>query len=287
VTTASHYPVAVIGSGELAAELTTRIRRGSSPLRLAAVAHGIDDVKLVLDATTAAAHVANRDRLHSTGARIIDLTGAALGPHCVPAVNLDHHLDAPTLAMGTAQGQAAVPIVAAVARCGSVAYAEVVSATSTRTMEPDARAAVDDVIETTSAALQSVGGAQRGKTVLLLSPADPPTIARHTVYCLVDGGGDHVAIEQAIIAMVDRVTGYAPGYRLKQRVQFETFGADRPLHTPETGPFTGTRVTALLEVAATADQLAEDAGNLDITASAALAAAERIAAHDTAGAHRS
>jgi len=162
-----------------------------------------------------------------------------------------------------------------------VSYAEIVSSISSKSAGPGTRANIDEFIETTSTALQVVGGAQRGRTVLILNPADPPVMMRNTVYCLVDGDTDHHAIEESITTMVDTVRGYVPGYRVRQRVQFEMFGSDSPLHIPETGKFIGTRVTVLLEVTGAAEYLPAHAGNLDIMTSAAKTTAERIAAHST------
>jgi acetaldehyde dehydrogenase len=314
--TQSKWPVAIIGSGNIGTDLMIKIMRGDGPLTVAAMvgidpdsdglaraarmgvpttAHGVDglfampdfhDIRLVFDATAASAHRANRAQLAGTGVRMLDLTPAAIGPYCVPVVNLDDHLDAPNLNMVTCGGQATVPIVAAVARCGIVSYAEIVSSISSKSAGPGTRASIDDFIETTATALQLVAGAQRGKAVMILNPADPPVLMRNTVYCLVDGDADHHQIETDVIAMVDKVSTYVPGYRLKQRIQLETFGATNPLYIPETGKFTGTRVTVLLEVAGAADYLPAYAGNLDIMTSAAKATAERIASHDfeTAGA---
>jgi acetaldehyde dehydrogenase len=314
--TQSKWPVAIIGSGNIGTDLMIKIMRGDGPLTVAAMvgidpdsdglaraarmgvpttAHGVDglfampdfhDIRLVFDATAASAHRANWAQLAGTGVRMLDLTTAAIGPYCVPVVNLDDHLDAPNLNMVTCGGQATVPIVAAVVRCGIVSYAEIVSSISSKSAGPGTRASIDDFIETTATALQLVAGAQRGKAVMILNPADPPVLIRNTVYCLVDGDADHHQIETDVIAMVDKVSTYVPGYRLKQRIQLETFGATNPLYIPETGKFTGTRVTVLLEVAGAADYLPAYAGNLDIMTSAAKATAERIATHDfeTAGA---
>lgn len=303
------WPVAIIGSGNIGTDLMIKIACSDGPLVMGAMigidpasdglaraarmgipttADGIDGllampdfagIKVVFDATSAGAHRANWARLKDTGVRVLDLTPAAVGPYCVPVVNLDDHLDAPNLNMVTCGGQATVPIVAAVAAVGAVSYAEIVSAISSASAGPGTRASLDEFTETTAAALQTVGGARRGRAVIILNPAEPPVMMRNTVYCLVDGDVNHDAIEHAIETMVAKVQNYVPGYRLKQRVQFERFTAAAPLHIPETGPFIGTQVTALLEVAGAAHYLPAHAGNLDIMTSAAKATAERIAAH--------
>lgn len=310
------WPVAIVGSGNIGTDLMIKILHSDGPLTMAAMvgidpesdglaraqrmgaastADGIDgllamsnfgDIKLVFDATSAGAHRANWATLKDTGVRVLDLTPAAIGPYCVPVVNLDDHLDAPNLNMVTCGGQATVPIVAAVAQVGIVSYAEIVSSISAKSAGPGTRASIDEFTETTAAALRAVGGAQRARALMVLNPADPPVLMRNTVYCLVDGDADHGAIERSIEAMVDQVREYVPGYRLKQRVQFEIFAADSPLFIPESGKFTGTRVTVLLEVAGAAHYLPAYAGNLDIMTSAAKATAERIALHAsrTAGA---
>lgn len=216
-------------------------------------------------------------RTPPSGVRVVDLCPSASGPYCVPAVNLDEHLHAPNLNIATGAAQAAVPIVAAVARVGSVSYAEVVSSVAARSAGPEIRTAVDTFIETTNAAVRTVGGARRARTVLVLNPADPPILMRTTVYCLVGGEPDHRAVEESVVEMVDRVRDYTPGYRLTQRVQFATFTGARPLWIPETGAFVGTRVTALLEVAAAADSgLPAHAGNIDIINCAAARIREYI-----------
>lgn len=315
MTSQGKWPVAIIGSGNIGTDLMIKILRGDGPLTAAAMvgidpesdglaraarmgvpttARGVDgllgmphfaDVRLVFDATSARAHLANYAKLRETGVRMLDLTPAAVGPYCVPVVNIDDHLQAPNLNMVTCGGQATVPIVAAVAQSGIVSYAEIASSISSKSAGPGTRANIDEFTETTAAALQVVGGAQRGKAVMILNPADPPVMMRNTVYCLIDGDTDRRRIETDVLSMVERVKSYVPGYRLKQRIQFEAFGASNPLHIPETGKFIGTRVTVLLEVTGAAHYLPAYAGNLDIMTSAAVAAAERIATHaaETAG----
>lgn len=315
MTSQGKWPVAIIGSGNIGTDLMIKILRGDGPLTAAAMvgidpesdglaraarmgvpttARGVDgllgmphfgDIRLVFDATSARAHLANYAKLRETGVRMLDLTPAAVGPYCVPVVNIDDHLQAPNLNMVTCGGQATVPIVAAVAQSGIVSYAEIASSISSKSAGPGTRANIDEFTETTAAALQVVGGAQRGKAVMILNPADPPVMMRNTVYCLIDGDTDRRRIETDVLSMVERVKSYVPGYRLKQRIQFEAFGASNPLHIPETGKFIGTRVTVLLEVTGAAHYLPAYAGNLDIMTSAAVAAAERIATHaaETAG----
>jgi acetaldehyde dehydrogenase len=311
MTSQRDWPVAIIGSGNIGTDLMIKILRSDGPLTVGAMvgidpasdglaraarmgvpitAGGVDgllampdfgDIKVVFDATSATAHRANWAKLRDTGVRMLDLTPASIGPFCVPVVNLGEHLDAPNLNMVTCGGQATVPIIAAVAQSGIVSYAEIVSSISAKSAGPGTRANIDEFTETTASALQVVGGAQRGKTVMIINPADPPVMMRNTVFCLVDGDADHGAIENDVLAMIDRVNCYVPGYRLKQRIQFETFSSERPLHIPETGKFTGTRVTVLLEVTGAAHYLPAYAGNLDIMTSAAKATAERIASHST------
>jgi acetaldehyde dehydrogenase len=296
MTSQGDWPVAIIGSGDLGTDLMTKILCSDGPLTVAAVVgseSGLDgllampefrDVRIVFNAS-AGAHRANWARLAHAGVRMLDLTSTAIGPFCVPAVNLDDLVDAPKLSMVTPDGQAAVPIVAAVAQSGIVSYAEIVSSISAKAVGPETRAIIDDLAQTSVAAMQVVGGAQRGKAMLILNPAVPPMLMRNTVYCLVAGDADHQRIESDVLAMVDKVRTYIPGYRLKQRIQFETFSMANPLHIPETGKFTGTRVTVLLEVAGAADYVPAYAGNVDVMTAAAKATAECIAARaaETAG----
>jgi acetaldehyde dehydrogenase len=237
-----------------------------------------EGIRLVFDATSASAHRANWKLLSDTGVRILDLTPAAIGPYCVPVVNLDENLDAANLNMVTCGGQATVPIVSAVGLVAPVFYAEIVSSIASKSAGPGTRANIDEFTETTARALEVVGGASRGKAVIVLNPAEPPLLMRNTVYCLIEDGCDHEAVRVAVGEMVASVQQYVPGYRLKQVLQFEEFTRDEPLHIPETGKFSGTRVTAFLEVTGEAHYLPAYAGNLDIMTSAALATAERLSA---------
>jgi acetaldehyde dehydrogenase len=301
------WPVAIIGSGNIGTDLMIKIKRGSKRLRMAALvgidptsdglaraarmgvattADGVegllalpemDGLKLVFDATSASSHTANWAALEPRGVRMLDLTPAAIGPYCVPVVNLDDHLDAPNLNMVTCGGQATVPIVAAVSEAAPVAYAEIVASISSKSAGPGTRANLDEFTETTARALQVVGGAARGKAIVVLNPAEPPLLMRNTVYCLIEGDCDHERIARSVEDMVATVQMYVPGYELKQAVQFEVFTADEPLHIPETGKFWGTRVTVFLQVTGAAHYLPAYAGNLDIMTSAALATAERLA----------
>ncbi|GIH75603.1 acetaldehyde dehydrogenase [Planobispora longispora] len=241
------------------------------------------DVDVVLDATSAAAHPGNDRVLREHGKRVIDLTPAAIGPYVVPTVNLDAHLGEPNLNMVTCGGQATIPIVAAVASAVPVRYAEIVASIASRSAGPGTRANIDEFTETTSRAIERVGGAARGKAIIVLNPAEPPLIMRDTVYCLVDGC-DEAAVAGAVGEMVEKVRQYVPGYRLKQDVQFDGIPAGEPLPTGErTG---GVKVSVFLEVEGAAHYLPAYAGNLDIMTSAALRTAERLAeraAPDAAG----
>ncbi|MER6174730.1 acetaldehyde dehydrogenase (acetylating) [Streptosporangium sp. NPDC001681] len=235
---------------------------------------GFADVDVVLDATSAGAHRHNDKVLRAHGKRVIDLTPAALGPYVVPPVNLEAHLTEPNLNMVTCGGQATIPIVAAVASQAPVRYAEIVASIASRSAGPGTRANIDEFTETTSRAIEQVGGAAKGKAIIVLNPAEPPLIMRDTVYCLVDEC-DEPAVVEAVRAMVERVRDYVPGYRLKQDVQFEKIPAGEPL--PDGTRDGGVKVTVFLEVEGAAHYLPAYAGNLDIMTSAALRTAERLA----------
>ena len=302
--------VAVIGSGNIGTDLMIKIMRLSHTLEMAALV-GVDPesdglkraarlgvattsggiegfvampefaaVELVFDATSAAAHALHDRVLRAHGKRVIDLTPAAIGPYTVPAVNGTANLDAPNVNMVTCGGQATIPIVAAVNRVSPVIYGEIVASIASKSAGPGTRANIDEFTETTSRAIETVGGARRGKAIIVLNPAEPPLIMRDTIYCLCGEAADEAAIEASVLAMVADVQDYVPGYRLKQKVQFERIGGNKKLHIPEMGErFAGVKVSVFLEVEGAAHYLPSYAGNLDIMTSAALKTAERIVAH--------
>lgn len=300
-------PAAIIGSGNIGTDLLVKILRhgkhiaagamvGIDPasdglaraarLGVATTADGIDgllalpdfgEIRIAFDATSAGAHARHDALLRQHGIQIIDLTPAAIGPYVVPVVNLDEHLGAPNLNMVTCGGQATIPIVKAVSRVCAVHYAEIVASISSKSAGPGTRANIDEFTETTSRAIESVGGAKRGKAIIVLNPAEPPLIMRDTVYCLADVNANETDIEASIQRMVAEVQAYVPGYRLKQAVQFDRYPADKPLNVPGLGKLPGLKVSVFLEVEGAAHYLPAYAGNLDIMTSAALAAAERLA----------
>ena len=237
-----------------------------------------NEIGIVFDATSAKAHIANNAKLAPLGKRLIDLTPAAIGPFVVPAVNMDEHLDSQNVNMVTCGGQATIPMVAAVSRVTPVVYGEIVASIASKSAGPGTRANIDEFTETTSHAIETVGGASRGKAIIILNPAEPPLMMRDTVYCLI-GDADHAAVEASIMDMHATVSGYVPGYRLKQKVQFTPILPDEPVHTllPPGAERPTTKVSVFLEVEGAAHYLPSYAGNLDIMTSAAKAVAERIA----------
>ena len=303
--TSGKIKAAIIGSGNIGTDLMIKIMRHGINLEMGAMvgidaasdglaraerlgvtttAGGIDGllalpnfsaIGIAFDATSAGAHKKHDELLRAHGVRLIDLTPAAIGPFVVPVVNLDEHIDAPNLNMVTCGGQATIPIVAAVSQVAKVHYAEIVASISSKSAGPGTRANIDEFTETTSRAIEVVGGAARGKAIIVLNPAEPPLIMRDTVYCLSEFA-DEAAIEKSIEEMVARVQKYVPGYRLKQKVQFERI--TEPLVVPGIGRIAGLKTTVFLEVEGAAHYLPAYAGNLDIMTSAALACAERIAA---------
>lgn len=237
-----------------------------------------DEIDIVFDATSAAAHARHSELLTARGKRVIDLTPAAIGPFVIPPVNLDEHLSAPNINMVTCGGQATIPIVAAVNSVASVRYAEIVASIASKSAGPGTRANIDEFTETTSRAIEQVGGAAIGKAIIILNPAEPPLIMRDTIYCLCDQAEER-DLRLAIDNMVAKVKSYVPGYRLKQAIQIERIGDNRPLFIPDGDfEFTGLKVSIFVEVEGAAHHLPSYAGNLDIMTSAALQAAERIVA---------
>ncbi len=299
-------PVAILGSGNIGTDLMIKILRSSRLLEMAALV-GIDpnsdglararsmgvavtaegvqglverpcfaEVQIVFDATSAGAHREHDRVLRAQGKQIIDLTPAAIGPYVVPVVNMEEHLDAPNVNMVSCGGQATIPIVAAVQRVAPVHYAEIVASVSSRSAGPGTRANIDEFTRTTARGIEVVGGARRGKAVIILNPAEPPMIMRDTIFTLSEEA-DEAAIVRSIEDMVAEVQDYVPGFRLKQEVQFEHYGPGKPLHIPGYGDFQGVRSSVFLEVEGAAHYLPAYAGNLDIMTSAAKGTGERIA----------
>ncbi len=288
---------ALIGSGNIGTDLIYKLRRsavlepvwmvGIDPaseglarareMGLKTTAEGIDavlphvvsdDVQIAFDATSAYVHAENSRKLNELGVMMIDLTPAAIGPLCVPPVNLREH--AAKLEMNvnmiSCAGQATIPIVYAVSRVQSVEYAEIVASLSSQSVGPGTRANLDEFTYTTSNAICVVGGARQGKALAIINPADPPMIMRNTIYCLTDHAPHAAQITESIITMIGEVQKYVPGYKLVN------------------GPiFDGNRVATFLEVAGLGDYLPRYAGNLDIMTAAATRTAEMFAAEIVAG----
>jgi acetaldehyde dehydrogenase len=306
-TQSDTVPVAIIGSGNIGTDLMIKAMRVSPVLRVAAMVgidpasdglaratrlkvltthQGVDglldmpefpDIRIVFDATSAKAHEHNDRILRQHGKMVIDLTPAALGPFVIPSVNLDDHIGLDNVNMVTCGGQATVPIVAAVSRVAPVVYAEIVATIASRSAGPGTRANIDEFTETTSRAIEQVGGAGVGKAIIILNPAEPPVIMRDTVHCLIeDHTVDREKITQSVSDMIESVQRYVPGYSLKQDVQFNAIS---DMAVPALGRrMSGTSVSVFLEVAGAGHYLPDYAGNLDIMTSAALRTAERIAA---------
>jgi acetaldehyde dehydrogenase len=305
--------VAVIGSGNIGTDLMVKVVRLSDTLEMAAMAgidpdsdglaraarlgvptthegvdgliamDGFSDIDLVFDATSAKAHRSNAERLGPLGKKMVDLTPAAIGPYVVPPVNLDQHLgkglhDLVDINMVTCGGQATIPVVHAVSRVTPVPYAEIVASIASRSAGPGTRANIDEFTETTAEAIRTVGGAERGKAIIILNPAEPPLVMRDTIFCLVasDDPAVHDAIRASVEQMVGEVAQYVPGYRLKQEVQLTPVPRSEPFHTilPPGSPPVTAKVTVFLEVEGAAHYLPAYAGNLDIMTSAALRTGE-------------
>lgn len=304
---AEKVKAAIIGSGNIGTDLMIKIMRQSNLLEMAAFV-GIDpesdglkraqrmgvatthegieglqrlsawpEIGVVFDATSAGAHKKHSDIVTAAGKVMVDLTPAAIGPYVIPVVNGDEHLDSPNVNMVTCGGQATIPIVAAVSSVATVHYAEIVASISSKSAGPGTRANIDEFTETTSFGIEKVGGAAKGKAIIILNPAEPPLLMRDTVFTL-SSGAEESEIEAAIEEMVAKVNAYVPGYRLKQKIQFERFGSNNPVKIPGVGEFEGIKTSVFLEVEGAAHYLPAYAGNLDIMTSAGLATAEKIAA---------
>jgi len=299
--------VAIIGSGNIGTDLMIKVRRNSKALEMAALVgidsasdglaraarmgvatthEGIDgltalpcwsEIGIVFDATSAGAHARHNEVVTGAGKVMVDLTPSAIGPYVIPVVNGEDHLTAANVNMVTCGGQATIPIVAAISAVADVAYAEIVASIASKSAGPGTRANIDEFTETTSRAIENVGGAGRGKAIIILNPAEPPLLMRDTVFVL-SQGAEEATIDAAVTEMVAKVAAYVPGYRLKQTLQFERFGENDPVRIPGYGTFAGIKTTVLLEVEGAAHYLPAYAGNLDIMTSAALSTAELIAA---------
>ncbi|MGQ3673890.1 acetaldehyde dehydrogenase (acetylating), partial [Xanthobacter sp. TB0139] len=235
------------------------------------------DIQVVFDATSAGAHMHNNALLQADGKKVIDLTPAAIGPFTIPVINGAANLDEPNVNMVTCGGQATIPMVYAVRRATDrVIWGEIVASISSKSAGPGTRANIDEFTETTSNAIRKLGGAEHSKAVIILNPAEPPLIMRDTVFTL-SQGGSREAIEQSVAEMAAEVQKYVPGYRLKQKVQFEEIGNNAPVRIPGAGYCSGLKTTIFLEVEGAAHYLPAYAGNLDIMTSAALVTADRWA----------
>jgi len=227
-----------------------------------------DDIRIAFDATSAYVHAENSRKLNALGVLMVDLTPAAIGPYCVPPVNLKQHVGRleMNVNMVTCGGQATIPMVAAVSRVQPVAYAEIVATVSSRSVGPGTRKNIDEFTRTTAGAIEQVGGAREGKAIIVINPAEPPLMMRDTIHCLTEGEPDQAKISASVQAMIAEVQKYVPGYRLKN------------------GPvFDGNRVSIFMEVEGLGDYLPKYAGNLDIMTAAALRTGEMFAEEIAAG----
>ncbi len=298
--------VAIIGSGNIGTDLMIKVLRYSQNLEMSvmvgidaqsdglaraqrmgvATTHeGVDgliampewnDITIVFDATSAKAHLYNYDKISAfPGKKVIDLTPAAIGPFIVPAVNLASLQDVPNVNMVTCGGQATIPIVAAVNRITPVYYGEIVASIASKSAGPGTRANIDEFTETTAKGIEQVGGAQKGKAIIVLNPAEPPLIMRDTVFTL-SAQADREKVRESIEQMVATVQTYVPGYRLHQEVQFEDIPEENPVFIEGLGNVHGLKTTVFLQVEGAGHYLPEYAGNLDIMTSAAKAVAEAL-----------
>ena len=280
--------VAILGPGNIGTDLMYKVLRGqrlelammagvipeseglarATSLGIATTAKGIDpllerdDIRIVFDCTGAKYHRVHAPLLKAAGKIAIDLTPAAIGPYVVPAVNMGEHFDSPNINLVTCGGQATIPIVAAVSRVAPVAYAEIVATLSSRSAGPGTRQNIDEFTKTTARGVEMVGGAAKGKALIILNPAEPPIMMRNTIYCEVETPVDEAAIRDSVNRMVEAVRTYVPGYRLR------------------VPPLVKDRlVTTMVEVEGAADYLPKYSGNLDIITAVAVGVAERLAGH--------
>jgi acetaldehyde dehydrogenase len=298
--------VAIIGSGNIGTDLMIKILRTSNVLEMSVFVgidpesdglarakrmgvktthEGIeglllmpewDDIKIVFDATSAKAHLYNWGFVKKYPDKyMIDLTPAAVGPYLVPPVNFTANMEVKNVNMVTCGGQATIPMVAAVNRVAKVHYGEIVASIASKSAGPGTRANIDEFTETTAAAIEKVGGADRGKAIIILNPAEPPLVMRDTVLTLSEQG-DREAIRQSIHDMVAEVKKYVPGYDLHQEVQFDDIPEDNPVFIEGLGYRHGLKTSVFLKVKGAGHYLPEYAGNLDIMTSAALATGERL-----------
>ena len=301
------FKAAIIGSGNIGTDLMIKILRTAKHLEMGAfvgidpasdglaraermgvsiTADGIDgllampnwnEIDFIFDATSAKAHVSNYEKISKfPGKKVIDLTPAAIGPFLVPPVNFNELQDVPNVNMVTCGGQATIPMIAAVSRVAKVHYGEIVASIASKSAGPGTRANIDEFTETTAHAIEKVGGATKGKAIIVLNPAEPPLVMRDTVFTLSEMT-DKQAIVDSINLMVAEVQKYVPGYQLHQEVQFEEITAENPVFIEGLGKVHGLKTMVLLQVRGAGHYLPEYAGNLDIMTSAALATAERMA----------
>jgi acetaldehyde/propanal dehydrogenase len=227
-----------------------------------------DSIRIAFDATSAYIHRDNARRLREKGVAVIDLTPAAIGPYCVPPVNLAEHAGRGEMNvnMVSCGGQATIPIVAAISRVQPVEYAEIVATVASKSAGPGTRRNIDEFTRTTASGIEKIGGARRGKAIIILNPAEPPLLMRDTVHCLTEGAPLKEQINASVRSMIEEVQKYVPGYRLA--------------HGPV---FDGKRVSVFLEVAGLGDYLPRYAGNLDIMTAAALRTGEMLAGEIASG----
>jgi acetaldehyde dehydrogenase len=291
----SKVPAAIVGSGNIGTDLLYKLKRSeviepvwmvgvdpaseglkrAADLGLETTSDGVDVLlaqsdlpAIVFEATSAYVHRENAPRYAEADIRAVDLTPAAIGPYVIPPVNLHEHVDAPNVNLITCGGQATIPMVHAVSRVVPVAYAEIVATVASPSAGPGTRANIDEFTRTTSRGVEVIGGARRGKAIIILNPAEPPMIMRDTIFCAIPADADRDAISDSVHRMAKEVANYVPGYRLLQDPQFED---------PSDMNGGMARVSTFVEVEGAGDFLPPYAGNLDIMTAAATKVGEEIA----------